>query len=93
MEERMTRMKPASIVQLSVLTALALIVWTPNAQAYIDPTAAGAALQSLYMLFISALMFVALLPKKVAAFFAWVKGRLFPLKQSLPAPNQENQNG
>lgn len=79
----------ANRYQLFVVAALAFIAWTPEAQAYIDPTAAGAALQSLYILVISALMFVALLPQKVAAFFRAVKEKIKPSKPSLPAAEQE----
>lgn len=60
-----------------ILAAIALLGWTPAAMAYIDPTAAGAALQSLYVILASALAFVVLLPQKVAGFFTMVKARLF----------------
>lgn len=55
------------------------------AEAYIDPTAAGAALQSLYLIIMSALMFVVLLPAKVSAFFSGIKQRFRP--QAPPVPS------
>lgn len=79
----------ANRFQVFALAALAFAAWTPEAHAYIDPTAAGSALQSLYILVISALMFVALLPQKVAAFFRAVKAKFKPSKPSLPAAEQE----
>jgi hypothetical protein len=54
---------------------LTLLVWgyaTP-AEAYIDPTAAGAALQSIYILVASALMTLALIPGKIVAGFNRLK--------------------
>ena len=70
------------IPQIAVLAALMFFGWTPAAHAYIDPTAAGAALQSLYVIVASALMAVALVPRKIAAGFGWLKRRLLPGKQS-----------
>ncbi len=66
----------ASPVRIATLAALLVVSYTPPAFAYIDPTAAGAALQSLYIIMASALMTVAILPQKVAAGFAWVKRKL-----------------
>ncbi|HEY9723382.1 MAG TPA: hypothetical protein V6D47_15330 [Oscillatoriaceae cyanobacterium] len=83
------RAKLAIFAQLTILTALVFVFWTPNAQAYIDPTAAGAALQSLYMLGVSALMFVALLPKKVAGFFMAIKQRFFGRPAAVSDTKQE----
>ena len=65
-----------SPARLAAVTALMVVAYTPPAFAYIDPTAAGAALQSLYIIMASALMTVAILPQKVAAGFAWVKRKL-----------------
>lgn len=76
--------------QLLALAAALFAVYTPAAHAYIDPTAAGSALQSLYILLASAVAFVALLPHKVAAFFRAVKAKLRPSKNQLPAPDQES---
>jgi hypothetical protein len=73
----MRKLSLGSGCQLLALTGLALVVWTPPALAYVDPTAAGAALQSLYILAVSVAMSVALLPKKVAALFGAIKSRLF----------------
>jgi hypothetical protein len=73
--------------QIALLAALALLGWTPAADAYIDPTAAGAALQSAYVIMISALMAITLVPKKVGAAFAWIKGRVMPGKA--PAPTTD----
>ncbi|MDB5096800.1 MAG: hypothetical protein JWM80_1221 [Cyanobacteria bacterium RYN_339] len=64
--------------RLLLAAALAWAAYTPPAQAYIDPTAAGAALQSAYVVVASALMTLALVPKKVAAGFARLKGWLRP---------------
>lgn len=59
------------------LQALAcFLLLTPPAFAYIDPTAAGAAMQSLYVLMASGLMAVALVPQKIAAGAEWVKAKL-----------------
>jgi hypothetical protein len=64
--------------RLLLAAALAWAAYTPPAAAYIDPTAAGAALQSAYVVVASALMTLALVPKKVAAMFARVKAILRP---------------
>lgn len=77
-------------IQLMALGAALFAMYTPDAHAYIDPTAAGSALQSLYILLASAVAFVALLPQKVAAFFRFVKAKLRPGKPQLPAPDQES---
>jgi hypothetical protein len=69
---------PISCLRLLLVAALAWAAYTPPAAAYIDPTAAGAALQSMYVLAASALMTLALVPKKVAAGFARLKGWLRP---------------
>jgi hypothetical protein len=71
------------------LAALASMAWTPEAHAYIDPTAAGAALQSGYVILISALMAVALVPKKIAAGFMWIKSRLMPGAKPAASEPQE----
>jgi hypothetical protein len=78
-----------NLLKLSALAVLAFAVYTPAAHAYIDPTAAGAALQSLYVLVISAMMFIVLLPQKVAAFFQGVKAKFKPNKPSLPAADAD----
>ncbi|MFP5504534.1 MAG: hypothetical protein ACLGIN_18770 [Candidatus Sericytochromatia bacterium] len=75
--------------QLLALAAALFAMYTPAAHAYIDPTAAGAALQSLYILLASAVAFVALLPHKVAGFFRAVKEKIRPSKAQLPAPDQD----
>lgn len=79
------------IPQLLALAAISLLGWTPEAMAYVDPTAAGAALQSLYVVLASALAFVVLLPQKVAGFFGAIKARLIGGKAgpSAPEPDQE----
>ena len=64
--------------RLLLAAALAWAAYTPPAAAYIDPTAAGAALQSMYVIAASALMTLALIPKKVADGFARLKGWLRP---------------
>jgi hypothetical protein len=71
-------MRRFAIAQVAVLAAIMFFGWTPSAHAYIDPTAAGAALQSLYVIVASALMAVALVPKKIADGFTWLKNRLMP---------------
>ena len=59
------------------LQALAcFLLLSPPAFAYIDPTAAGAAMQSLYVLMASGLMAVALLPQKVASSVQWLKAKV-----------------
>ena len=66
------------LTPLVVATIVAIVVWswaTP-AYAYIDPTAAGAALQSLYIVVASALMTLALIPQKLATGFARFKSWL-----------------
>ncbi len=65
-----------SPARLAAVTALMVVAYTPPAFAYIDPTAAGAALQSAYIIGASAGMTVAILPQKVAAGVAWIKGKL-----------------
>jgi hypothetical protein len=70
--------------RLLLLAALAWAAWTPPAHAYIDPTAAGAALQSLYVVMASALMTLALVPRKVADAFARLKAWLRPGATSPP---------
>lgn len=65
-----------SPLQVLAIATLLFVGYTPNAHAYLDPTAAGAALQSLYLMLISCFMFIAVLPHKVAAFFAQVKHKL-----------------
>jgi hypothetical protein len=69
------------VAQIATLAALIFFGWTPSAHAYIDPTAAGAALQSLYVIVASALMAVALVPKKIAEGFTWLKSRLLPAQK------------
>ena len=64
--------------RILLVAALIFLGYTPSAHAYIDPTAAGAAVQSLYVLMASALVAVAMVPKKIAAGFAWLKARLLP---------------
>ena len=76
--------------QLPALALLAFVAYTPAAHAYIDPTAAGAALQSFYVLIVSAMMFVVLLPQKVAAFFNGIKAKLKGNKPSLPAADADS---
>ncbi len=71
-------MRRFAMAQVAVLAALMFFGWTPSAHAYIDPTAAGAALQSLYVIVASALMAVALVPKKIAEGFMWLKNRVMP---------------
>lgn len=80
---------PIQRFQIPVLALLAFVAYTPSAHAYIDPTAAGAALQSFYVLIVSAMMFVVLLPQKVAAFFQAVKSKFKGNKPSLPAGDSE----
>lgn len=75
--------------QLPALALLAFVAYTPSAHAYIDPTAAGAAMQSFYVLIVSAMMFVVLLPQKVAAFFTGLKNKIKPAKPSLPAADTD----
>lgn len=62
--------------------AVLALSWAPPAYAYIDPTAAGAALQSMYVIAASALMTLALVPKKIAQglgrFKAWLRSSLSP---------------
>lgn len=71
-------MRRFAFAQVAVLAALIFFGWTPSAHAYIDPTAAGAAMQSLYVIVASALMAVALVPKKIAEGFVWLKNRVLP---------------
>lgn len=65
-------------IAAGIILAAAAWLWPRPAEAYIDPTAAGAALQSLYVLFFSALMSLALIPRKLMALFARLKAWLSP---------------
>ena len=71
-------MRIMPIAQIATLAAICFFGWTPSAHAYIDPTAAGAALQSAYVIMASALVAVAMVPRKVAAAFMWLKNRILP---------------
>ncbi len=71
------RVKPRTLL-LALPLALAFAAWPRPAYAYIDPTAAGAFLQSAYIVLASALMSLALVPRKVAAGFARLKRWLRP---------------
>ena len=68
---------------------LALAIWGLGApaQAYIDPTAAGIALQSAYVVAASALVTLATFPRKVAEFAQRLKGKLLPGR--VPGPTDE----
>ena len=79
------------IPQILTVAAIGLLGFTPDAHAYIDPTAAGAALQSLYVIMATALMAVAMVPKKVAAVFSAIKARLLPGRNALPKPESEQE--
>lgn len=74
------------IAQIAVLATVCFFGWTPAAHAYIDPTAAGAALQSAYVILASALVAVAMVPRKVAAAFMWLKSRILPGR----SPNEQD---
>lgn len=77
-------MRLTSCLRLAVLAALLVFTITPPAAAYIDPTAAGAALQSMYVMGMSIVMALAVAPKRIAGWF----GRL--LKRTPPeAPEGE----
>jgi hypothetical protein len=78
-------MRYTPTAQIAVLAAICFLGWTPAADAYIDPTAAGAALQSAYVIMASALVAVAMVPRKVAAAFTWLKMRLMPGRPSSPS--------
>lgn len=78
-------MRYTPTAQIAVLAAICFLGWTPAADAYIDPTAAGAALQSAYVIMASALVAVAMVPRKVAAAFTWLKMRLLPGRSSSAA--------
>jgi len=69
---------PITWTRLLLAALIAWAAYTPPAAAYIDPTAAGAALQSMYVIAASALMTLALVPKKVAEGFQRLKGWLRP---------------
>ena len=75
--------------QILAIAAICLLGYTPEAQAYIDPTAAGAAMQSLYVILATALMAVAMVPRKVSAFFGAIKAKLSPRREALPKPESE----
>ena len=82
------------IPRVSHLMAFALAAttaWSAAAEpafAYIDPTAAGAFLQSAYIILASAVLFIAAVPHKVAAFVRGVKAR-FAGKPEAPTSDQE----
>ena len=61
---------------LGLQATACFLLLSPPAFAYIDPTAAGAAMQSLYVLMASGLMAVALLPQKVASGVSWLKAKV-----------------
>lgn len=86
---RLSRLALAAFAATTAWSALA----TP-AMAYIDPTAAGAFMQSMYVILASAVLFVAALPHKVAAFARAVKAKLGGKAPEAPvatttAPDQE----
>ncbi|MEB3196127.1 MAG: hypothetical protein VKP62_02885 [Candidatus Sericytochromatia bacterium] len=61
------------------MTAVAGAAWLLDAspaQAYVDPTAAGAGLQSMYVLLASAFISLSLIPQKLAALSRLLKQRL-----------------
>lgn len=89
---------------LAALPVLSLLATPWPAYAYVDPTAAGAALQSLYVLLGSAFMMLVFLPKQVSALFGrLVRGfrpapppaEIFPLEgeltQTVPAAEEATQ--
>lgn len=76
---------------LACAALAATTAWSAAAEpamAYIDPTAAGAFLQSMYVILASAVLFVAALPHKVAAFVRGVKAK-FAGKPPAATPDQE----
>jgi hypothetical protein len=75
--------------RIIVLAVLIYFGFMPPAHAYIDPTAAGTAVQSLYVLVASALVAVAMVPKKIADAFAWMKARLTGGKPAAPRADEE----
>ena len=81
--------------RIPVCLLLAALVWGLGApaQAYIDPTAAGAALQSAYLVAASALMSLALVPRKVAGAFHRFKQWLSPDRQTPGATPPDGENG
>lgn len=86
-------MRSTPLVPRLACAALAMTAaWSAMAApafAYIDPTAAGAFLQSMYVIMASAVLFVAAVPHKVAAFARAVKAK-FTGKPPQPAPDQES---
>lgn len=68
-----------------VIAALLLVSLGAPAWAYVDPTAAGTALQALYMVFASLMLSIVLLPKKVANLFSRLKANL----SRRPSPNEK----
>jgi hypothetical protein len=83
-------MTPSRLKLAIAAPLLTLLVWgyaTP-AYAYIDPTAAGAALQSLYIMVASALMALALVPGKIVAGFQRLKAWFRP---HTPTPPDRDQ--
>ena len=72
---------------LACAAVAATAAWSAAAEpamAYIDPTAAGAFLQSMYVILASAVLFVAALPHKVAAFVQGVKAKFAPKAPTTP---------
>ena len=80
--------RPNHLAAAAVAAAVAWSAAASPADAYIDPTAAGAFMQSMYVILASAVLFVAALPHKVAAFVQGVKAR-FGGKPTGSAPDQE----
>ncbi len=79
------------ISHLACAALAATTAWSAAAEpamAYIDPTAAGAFLQSMYIIMASAVLFVAAVPHKVAAFVRGVKAK-FAGKAPEATPDQE----
>lgn len=81
-------LRPSHLVSAALAMTAAWSASAEPAMAYIDPTAAGAFMQSMYVLLASAVLFVAALPHKVAAFVQGVKAK-FGAKPTGAAPDQE----
>lgn len=63
-------MRSIRIWHPALVAVTAILLFAPPAAAYIDPTAAGAAMQSMYVVGMSLFMGLAMAPRKIAGWCA-----------------------
>ena len=85
----MVKTRMATPVRGAVLAALIWSAAAAPAAAYIDPTSAGAFLQSMYIIVVSGVIMIATLPHKVVAAYRAVRTKLGlggPAAPATPTP-------